>query len=129
METKIDQVNNSDVTVVMYHYVRDIKNSHFSAIQGLETELFIEQIFLSFENKKENEVLIDENTRIRIQLESYKSKVVDQNIDTNSILSKYYFVSRNNSRPINIRLISEVPAPISYSFASLKSRPAGNSFI
>ena len=53
-----------------------------------------------FNLRKENEVLIDENTRIRIQLESYKSKVVDQNIDTNSILSKYYFVSAkviNNS--------------------------------
>lgn len=53
-----------------------------------------------FNLRKENEILIDENTRIRIQLESYKSKVVNQNIDTNSILSKYYFVSAkviNNS--------------------------------
>ena len=53
-----------------------------------------------FNLREENEILIDENTRIRIQLESYKSKVVNQNIDTNSILSKYYFVSAkviNNS--------------------------------
>ena len=53
-----------------------------------------------FNLREENEILIDEITRIRIQLESYKSKVVNQNIDTNSILSKYYFVSAkviNNS--------------------------------
>ena len=53
-----------------------------------------------FNLREENEILIDENTRIRIQLESYKSKVVNHNIDTNSILSKYYFVSAkviNNS--------------------------------
>ena len=53
-----------------------------------------------FNLREENEILIDENTRIRIQLESYKSKVINQNIDTNSILSKYYFVSAkviNNS--------------------------------
>lgn len=45
-----------------------------------------------FNLREENEILIDENTRIRIQLESYKSKVINQNIDTNSILSKYYFI-------------------------------------
>ena len=53
-----------------------------------------------FNLREENEILIDEITRIRIQLESFKSKVVNQNIDTNSILSKYYFVSAkviNNS--------------------------------
>jgi rod shape-determining protein MreC len=53
-----------------------------------------------FNLREENEILLDENTRIRIQLESYKSKVVNQNIDTKSILSKYYFVSAkviNNS--------------------------------
>jgi peptidoglycan/xylan/chitin deacetylase (PgdA/CDA1 family) len=44
MEIKIDQVNNSDVTVIMYHYVRDIINSNYPSIQGLETQLFIEQI-------------------------------------------------------------------------------------
>ena len=53
-----------------------------------------------FNLREENKILINENTRIRKQLESYKSKVVNQNIDTSSILSKYYFVSAkviNNS--------------------------------
>ena len=53
-----------------------------------------------FNLREKNKILINENTRIRKQLESYKSKVVNQNIDTNSILSKYYFVSAkviNNS--------------------------------
>ena len=53
-----------------------------------------------FNLREKNKILINENTRIRKQLESYKSKVVNQNIDTSSILSKYYFVSAkviNNS--------------------------------
>jgi rod shape-determining protein MreC len=53
-----------------------------------------------FNLREENKILINENTRIRKQLESYKSKVVNQNIDTSSIFSKYYFVSAkviNNS--------------------------------
>ena len=53
-----------------------------------------------FNLREENKILINENTRIRKQLEFYKSKVVNQNIDTSSILSKYYFVSAkviNNS--------------------------------
>jgi rod shape-determining protein MreC len=53
-----------------------------------------------FNLREKNEILINENTRIRKQLESYKSKVVNQNIDTSSILSKYYFISAkviNNS--------------------------------
>jgi len=53
-----------------------------------------------FNLREKNEILINENTRIRKQLESYKSKVVNQNIDTSSIFSKYYFVSAkviNNS--------------------------------
>ena len=53
-----------------------------------------------FNLREENKILINENTRIRKQLESFKSKVVYQNIDTSSILSKYYFVSAkviNNS--------------------------------
>ncbi|EXI74577.1 MAG: hypothetical protein AW07_01808 [Candidatus Accumulibacter sp. SK-11] len=36
-----------------------------------------------------------------------------------------YSVSANNSRPISMRRISEVPAPISYSLASRHRRPAG----
>ena len=53
-----------------------------------------------FNLREKNGILINENTRIRKQLESYKSKVVNQNIDTSSIFSKYYFVSAkviNNS--------------------------------
>lgn len=53
-----------------------------------------------FNLKEENKILIDENTRIRKQLESYKKIVGAQNIDTTSLLSKYYFVSAkviNNS--------------------------------
>lgn len=53
-----------------------------------------------FNLKEENKILIDENTRIRKELESYKIKIVNQNIDTSSIFSKYYFVSAkviNNS--------------------------------
>ena len=34
-------------------------------------------------------------------------------------------VSANNSRPISIRRISLVPAPISYNFASRNNRPVG----
>lgn len=40
--------NNSKLTVVMYHYVREIKNSNFPNIKGLEVSLFKEQLdFLS----------------------------------------------------------------------------------
>ena len=35
-------VNN--LTIVMYHYVRDLKNSRFPGIKGLELDLFKEQI-------------------------------------------------------------------------------------
>ena len=40
-----------------------------------------------------------------------------------------YLVSLNNSRPISIRRISDVPAPISYSLASRHSRPVANSLM
>ncbi len=53
-----------------------------------------------FNLREENKVLIDENTRIRKQLESYKNTVNIENIDTSSLQSKYYFVSAkviNNS--------------------------------
>ncbi len=36
-----------------------------------------------------------------------------------------YFVSWNSSRPMSMRRISDVPAPISYSFASRSRRPVG----
>jgi hypothetical protein len=39
---------NSKLTIIMYHYVREIKNSAFSEIKGLEFSLFKEQLdFLS----------------------------------------------------------------------------------
>src|SRR5947207_755023 len=40
-----------------------------------------------------------------------------------------HLVSLNSSRPISIRRISDVPAPISYSLASRQSRPTGYSLI
>ena len=40
---------------------------------------------------------------------------------------RHHAVSRNNSRPISMRRISLVPAPISYSLASRSSRPVGYS--
>lgn len=48
----------SDVSVIMYHYVREIKNSRFPEIKGLETELFREQI--NFLKKHYNFVTIEE---------------------------------------------------------------------
>lgn len=35
---------NSKVTILMYHYVRDLKNSRFPELKGLDIELFKEQI-------------------------------------------------------------------------------------
>ena len=32
------------ITIIMYHYVRDLKNSRYPNIKGLDTELFLEQI-------------------------------------------------------------------------------------
>ena len=40
-------------------------------------------------------------------------------------VGKPYIVSANSSRPISMRRISLVPAPISYSLASRQSRPSG----
>lgn len=37
-------MNNKRLTVVMYHYVRDLKNSRYPNIKGLQIELFHEQI-------------------------------------------------------------------------------------
>lgn len=53
-----------------------------------------------FNLKEENSILIDENTRLRKQIESYKNIVTVQKLDTTSIFSKYYFASAkviNNS--------------------------------
>ncbi len=40
-----------------------------------------------------------------------------------------HIVSANNSRPISMRRISDVPAPISYSLASRHNRPSGYSLM
>ena len=40
-----------------------------------------------------------------------------------------YMVSANSSRPISMRRISDVPAPISYSLASRHRRPSGYSLM
>jgi len=37
-------MNISKLTVVMYHYVRDLKNSRYPEIKGLDVNLFREQI-------------------------------------------------------------------------------------
>lgn len=37
-------ISNDKLTVVMYHYVRDLKNSRYPGIKGLETELFKGQV-------------------------------------------------------------------------------------
>ena len=46
-----------------------------------------------------------------------------------SAFPEAYFVSAISSRPISIRRISEVPAPISYSLASRHRRPVGYSLM
>ncbi len=35
---------NRRVTILMYHYIRDLKNSRFPRTKGLATELFSEQL-------------------------------------------------------------------------------------
>ena len=37
-------MNDKKLTIVMYHYVRDLKNSRFPGIKGLDTTLFKEQV-------------------------------------------------------------------------------------
>ena len=53
--------NNSKATIIMYHYVRDLKHSRYPEIKGLDINLFKEQI--KFLNKNYNfitmEMLID----------------------------------------------------------------------
>lgn len=36
--------NNKEITILMYHYVRDLKNSRYPRIKGLDIKLFKEQI-------------------------------------------------------------------------------------
>ena len=71
METKIDQVKYSDVTIVNYHYVREINNSSFKKIKGLELNLFIEQI--KYFKKYYNIITIEElinSTENKVKLPS-----------------------------------------------------------
>ena len=35
---------NSKVTIIMYHYVRDLKHNRYPDIKGLDVKLFKEQI-------------------------------------------------------------------------------------
>lgn len=51
-------MSNSKLTVVMYHYVRDLKNSRYPEIKGCNIELFKEQI--SFLKKHYNFVTVEE---------------------------------------------------------------------
>jgi peptidoglycan/xylan/chitin deacetylase (PgdA/CDA1 family) len=45
METRIDPINTgSNITIVMYHYVRDLVNSRYPEIKGLDLQSFINQI-------------------------------------------------------------------------------------
>lgn len=37
-------MNNNALTVVMYHYVRDLKNSRYPQIKGLDTDIFLSQV-------------------------------------------------------------------------------------
>lgn len=51
-------MNENKLTVIMYHYVRDLKNSRYPGIKGLQTELFKEQI--GYLKKHYNFVKIEE---------------------------------------------------------------------
>ena len=51
----------SQLTVVMYHYVRNIENSRYVDIKGLEFDLFVEQI--SFLNENYNIVTMEDVIR------------------------------------------------------------------
>ena len=35
----------SNITIIMYHYVRDLKKSKYSEIKGLDINLFKEQVY------------------------------------------------------------------------------------
>lgn len=51
-------MKNENLTVVMYHYVRDLKHSRYPAIKGLDVNLFKEQV--SFLKKHYNFVTVEE---------------------------------------------------------------------
>jgi peptidoglycan/xylan/chitin deacetylase (PgdA/CDA1 family) len=58
MAIKTDQTDMSKVTIIMYHYVRDLQNSRYPQIKGLDTHLFNEQI--KYVNKFYNVVSMEE---------------------------------------------------------------------
>lgn len=51
-------MDKNKLTIIMYHYVRDLKNSRYPGIKGLQTELFKEQI--GYLKKHYNFVKIEE---------------------------------------------------------------------
>ena len=51
-------MENENLTVVMYHYVRDLKHSRYPAIKGLDVNLFKEQVL--FLKKHYNFVTVEE---------------------------------------------------------------------
>ena len=58
MEIKIDQTKKMKIEFIMYHYVRDLKNSNFPKIKGLDIAKFDDQ--LSFLSKNYNIISIEE---------------------------------------------------------------------
>lgn len=58
MEIKIGQMKYYDLCIIMYHYVRPIKNSFFKNIKGLELKKFCNQ--LDYLNKNYNILSYDE---------------------------------------------------------------------
>jgi polysaccharide deacetylase len=51
-------MENENLTVVMYHYVRDLKHSRYPAIKGLDVNLFKGQVL--FLKKHYNFVTVEE---------------------------------------------------------------------
>jgi len=51
-------MGNYKVTIIMYHYVRDLKNSRYPSIKGLDLSLFIEQ--LNYLQKYYNVITIEQ---------------------------------------------------------------------
>ena len=48
----------SNITIIMYHYVRDLKKSKYTEIKGLDINLFKEQVY--YLNKHYNIITIEE---------------------------------------------------------------------
>ncbi len=65
---------NKDLTIIMYHYVRDLKNSKFPTIKGLDVSLFKEQI--SYLQKHYNFVTVNQVISAFDNQEKLPSKAV-----------------------------------------------------